>query len=286
MFIPFMGAVDLRASRWATTRSPRRASASPGRSSARRRAAVVPAIGEATNSDFFRALGYIGFFLNLFNLLPVVPLDGGRAMAAMAPWMWFVGLRRAGRARLLVPQPVLLIFILLGGLETWRRWKRAQVALARAGRLLPRLAAQPPARRRRLHRPDRAARARHARDAHPRHRRHSFDQRSSAALRAGRARSRAGSRARAASRACRDVLAARERDLDLGVRPGEVDPRRHERQPALLHARREAVDLAAVHEQLARRARARGSRGSPARRAGCGRCAATARRRGSPRSRP
>ena len=28
---------------------------------------------------------------NLFNLLPVVPLDGGRAMAAMAPWMWFLG---------------------------------------------------------------------------------------------------------------------------------------------------------------------------------------------------
>ena len=29
------------------------------------------------------------------NLLPMVPLDGGRAMAAMAPWMWglgFVGL--------------------------------------------------------------------------------------------------------------------------------------------------------------------------------------------------
>ena len=39
-----------------------------------------------------RALAYVGFFLNLFNLLPVVPLDGGRAMAAMAPWMWFLGL--------------------------------------------------------------------------------------------------------------------------------------------------------------------------------------------------
>ena len=45
----------------------------------------------ATGNDFWRALAFTGFFLNLFNLLPVVPLDGGRAMAAMAPWMWFVG---------------------------------------------------------------------------------------------------------------------------------------------------------------------------------------------------
>ena len=63
--------------------------ADPRHASARRRAW---SIGEATNSDLLRALAYIGFFLNLFNLLPVVPLDGGRAMAAMAPWMWFVGL--------------------------------------------------------------------------------------------------------------------------------------------------------------------------------------------------
>ena len=48
---------------------------------------------------------YTGFFLNLFNLLPVVPLDGGRAMAAMSPWMWFVGLRRHRRAGDRLPQP-------------------------------------------------------------------------------------------------------------------------------------------------------------------------------------
>ena len=46
----------------------------------------------AFDSEMLRALAFTGFFLNLFNLLPVVPLDGGRAMAAMAPWMWFVGL--------------------------------------------------------------------------------------------------------------------------------------------------------------------------------------------------
>jgi Zn-dependent protease len=80
-------------------------------------------IGDAANSDFFRALAYIGFFLNLFNLLPVVPLDGGRAMAAMAPWMWFVGLGALVALVLMIPNPILLIIILFAAIETWRRWK-------------------------------------------------------------------------------------------------------------------------------------------------------------------
>ena len=49
-------------------------------------ATLVPlGIWLATGDDFWRALAYIGFFLNLFNLLPVLPLDGGRAMAALSP---------------------------------------------------------------------------------------------------------------------------------------------------------------------------------------------------------
>lgn len=86
-------------------------------------AGVCLAIGEASNSDLFRALAYIGFFLNLFNLLPVVPLDGGRAMAAMAPWMWFVGLGAVAALLFIAPNFILLIILLLGGMEVWRRWK-------------------------------------------------------------------------------------------------------------------------------------------------------------------
>jgi Zn-dependent protease len=95
--------------------------------------AVCLVIGEATNSDFFRALAYVGFFLNLFNLLPVVPLDGGRAMAAMAPWMWFLGFGALVGLAIAFPNPILLIIVLFGGLETWRRWRlRKTRSLAQA----------------------------------------------------------------------------------------------------------------------------------------------------------
>ncbi len=85
--------------------------------------AVCLAIGEATNSDMLRALAYVGFLLNLINLVPLVPFDGGRAMAAMAPWLWFLGLGAMVALLLLTGNPFLLIFVLLGGMETWRRWR-------------------------------------------------------------------------------------------------------------------------------------------------------------------
>src|SRR5687768_12082836 len=85
-------------------------------------AALLP-IASATGDDYWTALAFVGFFLNLFNLLPVVPLDGGRAMAAMAPWMWFVGFGVTLTLMFLWPNPILILIALLGGLELWRRWK-------------------------------------------------------------------------------------------------------------------------------------------------------------------
>ncbi len=87
-------------------------------------AAVCLAIGEAMNSDLLRALAYVAFFLNLINLIPVVPFDGGRAMAAMAPWMWFLGLGALVALLLVTHNPFLLIFLLLGAIETRRRWQQ------------------------------------------------------------------------------------------------------------------------------------------------------------------
>jgi Zn-dependent protease len=86
-------------------------------------AGVCLAIAEATHSDLLRALAYVGFLINLINLVPLVPFDGGRAMAAMAPSMWFVGFGAMVALLLVTGNTFLLIFIVLGGMETWRRWK-------------------------------------------------------------------------------------------------------------------------------------------------------------------
>ncbi len=86
-------------------------------------AGVCLAIAEAANSDLLRALAYVAFLLNLINLVPMTPFDGGRAMAAMAPAMWFVGLGAVVFLLLLTGNPFLLIFAVLGGMDTWHRWK-------------------------------------------------------------------------------------------------------------------------------------------------------------------
>ena len=87
-------------------------------------AGVCLAVAELTNSSLLRALAYVAFFLNLINLVPVVPFDGGRAMAAMAPAMWFVGLGAIAALLLVSHNPFLLIFLLLGFIETRRRWRQ------------------------------------------------------------------------------------------------------------------------------------------------------------------
>src|SRR5215208_2901192 len=85
---------------------------------------VVAGIYLATGEEFWKALAFTGFFLNLFNLVPVLPLDGGRAMAAMAPWMWFAGFGAMVALLLIAPNPILILIVLLGGFETYRRWKQ------------------------------------------------------------------------------------------------------------------------------------------------------------------
>jgi Zn-dependent protease len=85
---------------------------------------AVAGIYLATGDDFWRALAFTGFFLNLFNLLPVLPLDGGRAMAAMAPWMWFLGFGAMVALLFIAPNPILILILVFGGMETYRRWKQ------------------------------------------------------------------------------------------------------------------------------------------------------------------
>jgi Zn-dependent protease len=101
-------------------------------------AAGVWIAGEALDSDLLVALAFTGFFLNLFNLLPVVPLDGGRAVAAVHPALWAVGLAGLVALAIFFANPIILIILLLGGFELWQRWRgRRDPAAARYYRVKP-----------------------------------------------------------------------------------------------------------------------------------------------------
>jgi Zn-dependent protease len=79
--------------------------------------------GEATNSNHLRALAFLGFLINLFNLLPVVPLDGGRIVAALHPALWVVGFLGLLALAFLRPNAILIIILVFSGMELWHRWQ-------------------------------------------------------------------------------------------------------------------------------------------------------------------
>jgi Zn-dependent protease len=130
MFIPFLGALV------AMKELPKNAAAEArvglaGPVLGSLGALVALGLYALTGDELFKALAFVGFLLNLFNLLPVLPLDGGRAMAAVSPWMWFVGYGLLVAATVAFPNPVMLLVLLFGGLETWRRWQARKTPEAR-----------------------------------------------------------------------------------------------------------------------------------------------------------
>jgi Zn-dependent protease len=122
MFIPFLGAVVAARSLGNNALAEARVGlAGPILGSVGSAACIL--VWHATGNDLWRALAYTGFFLNLFNLLPVLPLDGGRAMAAMAPWMWFLGFAALIPLVILWPNPIILLILVFAGFETYKRWQ-------------------------------------------------------------------------------------------------------------------------------------------------------------------
>jgi Zn-dependent protease len=95
-------------------------------------AAACFALAVTIDSDLLRAVSYTGFFLNLINLIPVLPLDGGRAAAAFHPAFWFVGLFVVALLFFLHHNLILLLILLLGGYELYNRWSRRHDPESRA----------------------------------------------------------------------------------------------------------------------------------------------------------
>jgi Zn-dependent protease len=70
-------------------------------------------IARKYESDLFLALAYAGFFINLFNLIPISPLDGGRITAVLTPRIWFIGTPILIIAFFYFHSPVLILVAIL-----------------------------------------------------------------------------------------------------------------------------------------------------------------------------
>lgn len=92
---------------------------------------------DATGSPMLRGLAYVGFFINLFNLLPALPLDGGRVAGALHPAIWLAGLLALLGWEIVRPSPVIPIVLVLGGLELYRRWRGRRSADSRRYHSIP-----------------------------------------------------------------------------------------------------------------------------------------------------
>ena len=97
-------------------RGSRRGSASAARSWGRSARSSATAWASNSNQPLLISLAWIGYWLNLFNLIPLTPLDGGRIVTALSPWLWLLGLALMGALAWLRPNAdaffILLIFIL------------------------------------------------------------------------------------------------------------------------------------------------------------------------------
>jgi Zn-dependent protease len=76
-----------------------------------------------TGSTLLLAIAYAGLFLNLFNLLPVSPLDGGRITAIISPRVWLIGAPVMLAMLLYRPSPVLAIIAIIALPQLISAWK-------------------------------------------------------------------------------------------------------------------------------------------------------------------
>lgn len=84
----------------------------------------------ATENPVFLGLAYFSFIINLVNLAPLLPLDGGRAVGAMSPVFQLLGL--VTMVALFFVAPIIVFIALLGLPEMWRRWKSRHTPEGRA----------------------------------------------------------------------------------------------------------------------------------------------------------
>lgn len=84
---------------------------------------AVLAAGALAGRPSLAALAHVGLLINLFNLIPVSPLDGGRIAGAFPRPFWIVGYAIGIVALVLTRSPLLLIVLLVGLWTLRQRWR-------------------------------------------------------------------------------------------------------------------------------------------------------------------
>jgi len=87
-------------------------------------AAGVAVAAAQTQSQLLYALADFGFMINLFNLLPIGSMDGGRITGALSPYAGVVGLGLGGMLAYqgYIHNPIFYLILLAGGYETFQRF--------------------------------------------------------------------------------------------------------------------------------------------------------------------
>ncbi len=78
--------------------------------------------GKLYDSQLAIALAHSGFFLNLFNLIPFHPLDGGRIISIISPIFWLFGCPILLAIWYYYPSPMLILITLMGIPSLEKAW--------------------------------------------------------------------------------------------------------------------------------------------------------------------
>jgi len=72
------------------------------------------------DANWLLAVAYSGFFLNLFNLIPLSPFDGGRITAVLSPRIWLLGVPVLIGLFMMRPSPLLILVAVLAAPQVWK----------------------------------------------------------------------------------------------------------------------------------------------------------------------
>jgi Zn-dependent protease len=80
-------------------------------------------VASFTHEPLWFALAYAGFFINLFNLIPLPPFDGGRVTAIISRRVWLAGVPLFVGLFLWRPSPILFLMAILAAPHLLRAWR-------------------------------------------------------------------------------------------------------------------------------------------------------------------